>query len=144
MLPYNANLKQYSRQLRENMTDAERRLWARIRMKQLKGYQFYRQKPIGDYIVDFFCPRAKLVIEVDGSQHSADEIVEDDRIRDEYMMSLGLRVLRFTNTEVLAHIEGVVESIEQEIPLSPPLRKGETRQQDKRTSPFSKGRARGI
>ncbi len=116
MLPYNGNLKQYSRQLRENMTDAERYLWAKIRMKQLKGYQFYRQKPIGDYIVDFFCPRAKMVIEVDGSQHFSDEITEDDRIRDEYMSSLGLRVLRFTNTDVLTHTEGVIERIEEEIP----------------------------
>jgi len=138
MLPYNGNLKQYSRQLRENMTDAERNLWAKIRMKQLKGYQFYRQKPIGDYIVDFFCPRAKLVIEVDGSQHFAGEMTEDDRIRDEYLSSLGLRVLRFTNIDVLTHIEEVVESIienimvsEEEIPiekipLSPPFTKGET------------------
>ena len=113
------------------MTDAERHLWAKIRMKQLKGYQFYRQKPIGDYIVDFFCPRAKLVIEVDGSQHSSDKMTDYDSIRDEHLNSLGLRVLRFTNTDVLTHIEGVVESIEEEIPpekipLSPPLRKGET------------------
>ena len=129
MLPYNRNLKPYSRQLRKNMTDAERLLWAKIRMKQLKGYQFYRQKPIGDYIVDFFCPRAKLIVEVDGSQHFSDETTEYDRIRDEYLSSLGLRVLRFTNTEVLTHIEGVVESIEEGIPhgipLSPPLEKGE-------------------
>ncbi len=94
MLPYNGNLKQYSRQLRENMTDAERHLWAKIRMKQLKGYQFYRQKPIGDYIVDFFCPRAQLVIEIDGSQHFSDDMLEYDRIRDEHMRSLGLRVLK--------------------------------------------------
>jgi very-short-patch-repair endonuclease len=137
LLPYSGNLKQLSRLLRENMTDAERHLWTKIRMKQLKGYQFYRQKPIGDYIVDFFCPRAKLVIEVDGSQHFLDEMTEYDRIRDEYLRSLGLRVLRFTNTDVLTHIEGVVESIVQnmkvseekipkKIPLSPPLRKGET------------------
>ena len=125
MLPYNGNLKQYSRQLRGNMTDAERHLWAKIRMKQLKGYQFYRQKPIGDYIVDFFCPRAKLVIEVDGSQHFSDEMTEHDRIRNEYLSSLGLRVLRFTNTDVLTHIERVVESIDKEIPLSPPFAKGE-------------------
>ncbi len=139
MIPYNANLKQYSRQLRENMTDAERHLWAKIRMKQLNGYQFYRQKPIGGYIVDFYCPRAKLVIEVDGGQHFFNEKVEDDRIRAEHMRSLGFRVLRFTNTGVLTHIEGVVESIEREIPLSPPLKKGETQ-----ASPFRKGRARGI
>jgi len=111
MLPYNENLKQPSRQLRENMTDAEKHLWAKIRMKQLKRYQFYRQKPIGDYIVDFFCPRAKLVVEVDGSQHFSDEMTEYDQIRDEYLNSLGLRVLRFTNTEVLINIKGVVESI---------------------------------
>ena len=131
MLPYNRNLKQLSRQLRESMTEAERHLWAKIRMKQLKGYQFYRQKPIGDYVVDFFCPKAKLAIEVDGSHHLVGEKIEYDRIRDEYLSSLGLRVLRFTNTEVLTHIEGVVESIEEEIlrkiPLSPPLLKGETK-----------------
>ena len=111
MLPYNANLKPLSRQLRENMTDAERHLWAKLRMKQLKGCQFYRQKPIGDYIVDFFCPKAKLAIEVDGSQHSTDEMGGNDRIRNEYLSSLGLRVLRFTNNEVLKNVEGVVESI---------------------------------
>jgi very-short-patch-repair endonuclease len=137
MLPYNGNLKQYSRQLRENMTDAERRLWASVRMKQLKRYQFYRQKPIGDYIVDFFCPGAKLVIEIDGSYHLMGETIEYDRIRDDYLSSLGLRVLRFTNSEVLTDIEGVVKRIREEmegeipfspekIPLSPPFSKGET------------------
>jgi very-short-patch-repair endonuclease len=125
MLLYNRNLKQLSRQLRENMTDAEKHLWTKVRMKQLKGYQFYRQKPIGDYIVDFFCPRAKLVIEIDGSHHLVSETIEYDRIRDDYLSSLGLRVLRFTNTEVLTNIEGVVESIENKIPLSPPFSKGE-------------------
>jgi very-short-patch-repair endonuclease len=138
MLPYNRNLKQLSRQLRENMTDAEKHLWAKVRMKQLNGHQFYRQKPIGDYIVDFFCPKAKLVIEIDGSHHFVGETVEYDSIRDDYLSNLGLRVLRFTNTEVLTNIEGVVESIENEIPLSPPFSKGE------RTSPFNKGRLRGI
>ena len=97
------------------MTDAERHLWAKIRMKQLKGYQFYRQKPIGDYIVDFFCPKAKLVIEIDGSQHLVGETIEYDRIRDDYLSSLGLRVLRFTNTDVLTHTDGVVDRIEEEI-----------------------------
>ena len=133
MLAYNGNLKQAARTLRANMTDAERHLWAKVRFKQLKGCQFYRQKPIGDYIVDFFCPRAKLVIEVDGSQHFSDEMTEYDRIRDEYLIGLGLRVLRFTNTDVLMHTEAVVESIvenmrvsEEEIPLGPPLQKGGT------------------
>ena len=120
MLPYNTNLKELSRQLRENMTDAERLLWVKIRRKQLKGYQFYRQKPIGDYIVDFYCPRAKLVVEVDGGQHFTDEMAENDRISDDYMSSLGLMVLRFTNTEVMTHIDGVVEKIEGEILKNPP------------------------
>ena len=62
MLRYNKNLKGYSRSLRENMTEAERLLWEKIRRKQLKGYQFYRQKTIGNAIVDFYCPKAKLVI----------------------------------------------------------------------------------
>ena len=129
MLPYNKNLKQRSRQLRENLTDAEKHLWSKVRMKQLRDRQFYRQKPIGDYIVDFYCPKAKLVIEVDGSQHFSDEVTSYDRIRDEYLSSLGLRVLRFTNTEVLTNTEGVLERISEnmgEIPLSPPLQKGET------------------
>ncbi len=125
MLPYNKNLKQYSRQLRENMTDAERKLWAKIRRKQIKEYQFYRQKPIGDYIVDFYCPKAKLVVEIDGSQHLVGETIQYDKIRDDYLSSLGLRVLRFTNTDVLINIKGVIESIDKEIPLSPPLKKGE-------------------
>ena len=75
-----------------------------------------------------FSPRARLVIEVDGSQHSSDEMTEYDKIRDEHISSLGLRVLRFTNTEVLTNSEGIVERIIekiQEIPLSPPLQKGE-------------------
>jgi len=123
MLSYDRKLKQLSKQLRENMTDAERHLWAKIRMKQLKGYQFYRQKLIGDYIVDFFCPKAKLVIEIDGSHHLVGETIEYDRIRDDYLSSFGLRVLRFANrvlrfanNDVLTHTDGVVERIGEEIP----------------------------
>ena len=111
MLPYNRNIKQHSRELRTNMTDAERRLWSKVRMKQLNGGQFYRQKNIGDYIVDFFCPREKLVIEVDGGQHYSDEITSADRRRDDYMRNLGLRVLRFSGIDVLNNTDGVVESI---------------------------------
>ena len=111
MVPYNENLKQHAHQLRGNMTDAEKRLWGKIRVRQIGGYWFYRQKPIGDYIVDFYCPKAKLVIEVDGGQHLSGEIAENDRVRDEYLSNLGLRVLRFTNADVLRNIDGVVERI---------------------------------
>jgi very-short-patch-repair endonuclease len=69
MLPYRRDLKPYSRRLRRAMTVCERRLWARLRRKQVHGVQFYRQKPIGRFIVDFYAPAARLVIEVDGAQH---------------------------------------------------------------------------
>jgi very-short-patch-repair endonuclease len=95
------------------MTNAETHLWAKLRLRQVKGYWFYRQKPIGEYIVDFFCPKAKLVVEVDGGQHFSDETTEYDKIRDDYLISLGLKVLRFTNNEVLTNIEGVVGKIEE-------------------------------
>ena len=80
-------------------------------MKQAGGFQFYRQKIIGDYIVDFFCHRANLVIELDGGQHYTEEGAESDRQRDEYMRNCGLKVLRFSDTDVLKNVEGVVQII---------------------------------
>ena len=93
------------------MTEAEKFLWSKIRRKRLKGVQFYRQKPIGNYIVDFYYPVRKIVIEIDGGQHYLEEGIEKDRIRDGYLRSLGLTVLRFSNIDVLQNIEGVVNSI---------------------------------
>ena len=92
MLRYKAELKYRARQLRKDMTDSERILWSRLRGKQVSGVQFYRQKPIGNYMVDFFAPRTKLVIEVDGSQHFEGEQAEKDGQRDEYLASVGLKV----------------------------------------------------
>ena len=111
MQPYNKNLKQPSRDLRNNMTDAEKRLWSKLRVKQILGLQFYRQKPILNFIVDFYCPSVNLVIECDGSQHYTDEGLEADRVRDEALAQVGLRVLRVDNGQVLAEIDGVVEQI---------------------------------
>ena len=133
MLRYKAQLKLKARQLRKNMTDSERVLWSRLRGKQVSGVQFYRQKPIGEYIVDFFAPRTKLVIEVDGSQHMEGEQAEKDEQRDEYLATVGLKVLRFNSREVLEETDAVVEviyrtmaeRINRKIPLDPPLRKGE-------------------
>jgi len=93
------------------MTDAEIILWSKIRMKQLNNCQFYRQKIIGNYIVDFFCPKYKLIIEVDGGQHYSDEMLSADRDRDETLRSMGLTVLRFTNVDIFKNIEGVVTRI---------------------------------
>ncbi len=116
MLPYNKKLKAYSRALRKNMTDAERRLWSKLRGKQIKGLQFYRQKIIGDYIVDFYCPRAKLVVEVDGGQHYIAEGIEKDRKREGCLIeNFGLKVFRFSDIEVLKDIDAVVEKIWNEL-----------------------------
>src|SRR3972149_6688936 len=101
MLKYNKKLTPFARELRKNMTDAEKRLWAKIRMRQMGGYQFYRQRAIGNYIVDFYCPKAKLVLEVDGGQHYSDEQIEIDKKRSSYLNKLGLKVMRFTNLDVL-------------------------------------------
>ena len=125
MLPYNKGLKEPSRHLRKNMTEAERLFWSKVRGKQLNGVQFYRQKTIGEYIVDFFCPQAKLVIEVDGSQHYQEAEIEKDMLRDDYLRAQGLKVLRFSNREVLENMAGVLETVCGQIPLDPPLRKGE-------------------
>jgi very-short-patch-repair endonuclease len=113
MMPYDRKLKERSQQLRKNITSAETLLWSKIRIKQLKNRWFYRQKPIGEYIADFYCPGAKLVVEVDGGQHFDEEMIEYDKMRNEYMTGLGLSVLRFTNAEVLTNIEGVLEFIEK-------------------------------
>ena len=111
MLPYNRKLKQPARQLRSNMTDAEGRLWARLRGKQLLGVQFYRQKPLGNSIVDFYAPKAHLVLEVDGGQHFEPTQRAADAERTAMLSGMGLRVLRFTNVEVLAQTDAVVEKI---------------------------------
>ncbi len=111
IIPYNPELKSLARNLRSNMTEAERVLWKYIRKKQIKGYQFLRQRPIGNYIVDFYCPKAKLVIEVDGGQHYREEGMEADRKRDSYFRGQGLKILRFSNIDVLRNSEGVLEMI---------------------------------
>jgi len=108
---YNTKLKRYSQQLRKNMTDAEILLWSRLRKKQIKGYQFYRQRIIGNYIVDFYCPKAKLVIEVDGSQHYQDDGNKKDKGRDDYMEKLGMKILRFADRDVLKNLQGVLEKV---------------------------------
>ncbi|THG83790.1 endonuclease domain-containing protein [Pseudomonas sp. A-1] len=126
MLPYDRRLKPLSRQLRNDMTDAERCLWACLRRKQLGGLQFYRQKPLAGYIVDFYCAAAQLVIELDGSQHHAPEAIEYDRQRTRTLEALGLRVIRFDNRQVLRELAGVLEVIREVlgIPPGPPFAKG--------------------
>ena len=93
------------------MTDTERQLWFRLRGKQLGDVQFYRQKTLGNYIVDFYAPKAGLVIEIDGEQHGEKDYREKDRKRDEWLHCRGLQILRVSNREVLQEMEGVLETI---------------------------------
>jgi very-short-patch-repair endonuclease len=94
--------------LRQNTTDAERRLWAALRDRRLQGYKFRRQRPIGPFIVDFACTKHHLVIEADGGQH--DESKSDAR-RTAWLESQGWRVIRFWNNDILANTEGLVSTI---------------------------------
>ena len=111
MLDYNKKLKTNSQRLRSNSTEAEILLWSRLRRKQLHNVQFYRQKPIGNYIADFYAPRANLVIEVDGGQHFEKTHREKDKRRDFFMEEQGLNVWRFDNLQVLQSIDEVVDVI---------------------------------
>jgi very-short-patch-repair endonuclease len=111
MLSYDKQLKALSQRLRKNMTDAENMSWLRLRRKKLKGHQFYRQKIIGKYIVDFYCPKANLVIELDGGQHYSEAGKAKDRPRDEVLIEMGIKVLRFSDRDVFENIVGVMEGI---------------------------------
>ncbi|MCF8052210.1 MAG: DUF559 domain-containing protein [Desulfobacterales bacterium] len=113
MLRYDPKLKKLARGLRKRMTEGERALWSRLRAKQVGGVQFYRQKPIGPYIVDFYCPKARLIIEVDGSQHREKDGEEKDQLRDAYLEKEGLYVMRFNSREVLKETDAVMERIDQ-------------------------------
>ena len=111
MLSYDKQLKALSQHLRKNMTNAENRLWSKLRRKQLRGHQFYRQKIIGKYIVDFYCPQANLVIELDGGQHYSEAGRAKDRTRDDSLTEMGTKVLRFSDREVFENIGGVMERV---------------------------------
>jgi very-short-patch-repair endonuclease len=93
------------------MTDAENMLWLKLRRKQLKGRPFYRQKIIGKYIVDFYCPKANLVIELDGGQHYSEIGKAKDRARNDVLTKTGIKVLRFSDRDVFENIGGVMEEI---------------------------------
>jgi very-short-patch-repair endonuclease len=112
MQPYNQKLIINSRTLRSGMTDAEALLWKKLRFKQIRGLPFYRQKPLLKFIVDFYCPKAKLVIELDGSQHFEEAHRAADAERDAALAGLGLHVLRFDNRQVLTEIEAVMAVID--------------------------------
>ena len=101
----------FARQMRVAKTDAERRLWAVLRSRRLDGYKFRRQHPIAGYILDFFCVGERLAVEADGGQHLDEEAVADDARRTRKLQDLGIRVLRFSDREVLKNPHGVADAI---------------------------------
>lgn len=132
---YNPKLKDLAKQLRNNSTKAEIKLWNYLKGGQLGAYDFHRQKPIDNYIVDFFCNRLMLAIEVDGYTHTFEQTIEKDSIKAKRLEELGVAVLRFSDDDILTNIEGVLQSIRDFILSSekkltahtpqPPLNRGD-------------------
>lgn len=106
-------LKQFRKDLRNNLTPAEATLWKALQKSQIEGRKFRRQHSVGNYILDFYCPKEKLAIELDGHEHFTVNGDERDFIRDEYLRTLNIKVLRFENKEVFDNIVGVLEEIKQ-------------------------------
>lgn len=115
IIPYNPNLKEFARQLRNNSTKAEIILWQKLKRKQMYGYDFHRQKPIDNYIVDFFCHELMLAIEVDGYSHQFEEVYDKDVKKTQRLNELGVTVLRFTDNEVLKEMFSVMLAVENYI-----------------------------
>ncbi|WP_258100154.1 endonuclease domain-containing protein [Marinoscillum pacificum] len=112
-LPYNSNLKQFSRDLRNNSTLGEVLLWQELRAGSIRGYKFNRQKPLDNYIVDFYCKKLNLVIEVDGSSHYHESAIVNDKIRQSVLEEMGLRFLRFDDLDIKKNMVHVIDSINQ-------------------------------
>jgi very-short-patch-repair endonuclease len=97
------------------MTGPDKRLWEALRARQLKGIKFRWQHGIGPYIVDFYCPEQSLVIEVDGDSHAEDEQIQKDQRRNKYLQSLGLRVVRYRNDDIMKNLDGVLKDLQTRV-----------------------------
>ena len=115
-IPYDPSLKEKARQLRNNLTPAEKHFWNALRSTPFyQDNTFNRQKPFGKYIVDFYCHEQQLVIEIDGDSHYEDHAQVYDQKRTKFLESHGLKVVRFTNSEVMKSIDGVMIILEKMI-----------------------------
>ncbi len=112
IIPYNPKLTALAKKLRNESTETEIYLWLKLKGKQMYGYDFHRQKPIDNYILDFFCYDLLLGIEVDGYSHEIVEVYNNDRIKEKRMNELGITILRFSDFEVLKDMENVIRAIE--------------------------------
>ena len=110
-LPYNRTLKEFSRDLRSHSTLSEILLWQKLRASQFRGYAFNRQKPLGNYIVDFYCQKLDLVIEIDGNSHEYEETILEDEERQRVLEQLGVYFLRFPDVEVKRSMASVLNEI---------------------------------
>jgi very-short-patch-repair endonuclease len=110
-IPYNKSLKEFSRELRNHSTLSEVLLWNKLRAIQFRGYGFNRQKPLNQYIVDFYCKKLNLVIEIDGGSHDNDFASINDQERQVILQSFGLSFLRFSDLDLKRKIELVLEEI---------------------------------
>jgi len=108
------------RRFRKEMTPAEEQLWFKLNRKQLLGVKFRRQHGIGPYIVDFYCPEKALIVEVDGDVHAFENNLEKDKLRQNYLENLGLRVVRYQNNDILKSLESVLEDLCQKVENLPP------------------------
>ena len=106
-------LKNRARELRNNMTPQERKLWQTIRNRNFYGYRFLRQYVIGNYIVDFLCREKKIIIEIDGGQHNQINDINYDKKRTEYLNSKGYKVIRFWNNDVDNNMQGVFNKLKE-------------------------------
>jgi very-short-patch-repair endonuclease len=118
IIPYKPVLREIARGLRNNSTSGEALLWKQLRNKQMLGYDFHRQKPLDQFIVDFYCHELNLAIEIDGGSHEADESQEKDAARQERLESLGVKFLRFKESDIRKDIRTVLETIEQWIRMN--------------------------
>ena len=113
IIPYRSDLKELARKLRNNATKGERILWHSLSGKQCFGYDFHRQKPLGNYIVDFFFQGLMLVIEVDGVSHNQRSVQVKDRRKEEFLESLGITVLRFMDDKIYPKNRDALSAIEE-------------------------------
>ena len=114
-LPYDKNLKEFSRKLRNNSTLGEILLWQKLRAGSMRNYTFNRQKPLGRYIVDFYCKPLKLVIEIDGSYHFEEEQKVKDQHRQTILEGMGLSFLRFSEQQVRKDMDNILKKLEDHI-----------------------------
>ncbi|MCE7040890.1 endonuclease domain-containing protein [Dyadobacter sp. CY312] len=112
IIPYNPRLKKLARELRQNMTLSEVLLWNQLKQGQMLGHDFDRQRPIDNYIVDFYCKDLRLAIEIDGSSHDFEEVAENDIVRQERLESLGVHFLRFSDLQVKRDMINVLLAIQ--------------------------------